>query len=59
MGEPTRDDLLATIDNLTRALTHARTQLRRSYDELDWAHEQIRVLRRLVAKLAKDLDDLA
>lgn len=56
MGEPTREDLLATIENLTRALSHARGQLRRSYDELDWAQEQIRVLRRLVCKLASESD---
>lgn len=58
MGEPSRDDLVATINQLTNALNHARTQLRRSHDELDWAHEQIRVLRRLIAKLAQDLDDV-
>ena len=57
MAEPSRDDLQHTINQLTNALGHARAQLRRAHDELDWAHEQIRVLRRLIARLARDLDD--
>lgn len=56
VSDPDEDRHLATIDRLTRERDHARAELRRVYDELDWRDEKIRVLERVIERLGSNHD---
>lgn len=49
-------DLQAEIRRLTAERDHARAELRRVYEALDWRDEQIRVLRRVIERLGRHDD---
>lgn len=49
-----RDDLDEYVVQLERDNHRLRCEVRRVHDELDWRDEQIRVLRRVIERLAAD-----
>jgi septal ring factor EnvC (AmiA/AmiB activator) len=55
VSEPNQDDdkQQAMIARLTAERDHARAQLRRAHDELDFSQEKIRVLERVIERLSK------
>jgi septal ring factor EnvC (AmiA/AmiB activator) len=55
VSEPSQDDdkQQAMIARLTAERDHARAQLRRAHDELDFSQEKIRVLERVIERLSK------
>ena len=55
----TEESAEARIAALEAELRRVRAAWRRDLDELDWAQEQVRVLRRLVARLLRAAKHLA